>query len=243
MTKMSKSKNNGIDPQTMVDRYGADTVRLFMMFASPAELTLEWSASGVDGAQRFLKRLWNMVMDNVQYRDLKVDPSKLTESEKAVRRDVHKTIAKVTDDIGRRQTFNTAIAAIMELMNTLAKITGTDEGSRAVLVEALNAIVLMLYPVTPHICFVLWNRLGHEGAIDDASWPKADERAMVSDTKRVVVQVNGKVRDRLTMPADAGEAEVRAAAEKSPNTAKFLEGKTVRKAIFIKGKLLNLVVA
>ena len=243
MTKMSKSKNNGIDPQTMVDRYGADTVRLFMMFASPAELTLEWSASGVDGAQRFLKRLWNMVMDNVQYRDLKVDPSKLTESEKAVRRDVHKTIAKVTDDIGRRQTFNTAIAAIMELMNTLAKITGTDEGSRAVLVEALNAIVLMLYPVTPHICFVLWNRLGHEGAIDDASWPKADESAMVSDTKLVVVQVNGKVRDRLTMPADAGEAEVRAAAEKSPNTAKFLEGKTVRKAIFIKGKLLNLVVA
>ena len=182
-------------------------------------------------------------MDNVQYRDLKVDPSKLTESEKAVRRDVHKTIAKVTDDIGRRQTFNTAIAAIMELMNTLAKITGTDEGSRAVLFEALNAIVLMLYPVTPHICFVLWNRLGHEGAIDDASWPKADESAMVSDTKLVVVQVNGKVRDRLTMPADAGEAEVRAAAEKSPNTAKFLEGKTVRKAIFIKGKLLNLVVA
>ncbi|STF07283.1 leucyl-tRNA synthetase [Escherichia coli] len=195
MSKMSKSKNNGIDPQVMVERYGADTVRLFMMFASPADMTLEWQESGVEGANRFLKRVWKLVYEHTAKGDvaaLNVDA--LTEDQKALRRDVHKTIAKVTDDIGRRQTFNTAIAAIMELMNKLAKAPTDGEQDRALMQEALLAVVRMLNPFTPHICFTLWQELKGEGDIDNAPWPVADEKAMVEDSTLVVVQVNGKVR-------------------------------------------------
>ncbi|NKI73607.1 leucine--tRNA ligase [Dickeya sp. CFBP 2040] len=243
MSKMSKSKNNGIDPQVMVERYGADTVRLFMMFASPAEMTLEWQESGVEGANRFLKRVWKQVYDHTgKGATQPLDAATLTEEQKALRRDLHKTIAKVTDDIGRRQTFNTAIAAIMELMNKLAKASQESEQDRALTQETLLAVVRMLYPFTPHACFVLWNELKGEGDIDQAPWPVADEQAMVEDSRLVVVQVNGKVRGKITVAADATEQQVRERAAQEPLVAKYLDGVTVRKVIFVPGKLLNLVV-
>ncbi|MEI7062615.1 leucine--tRNA ligase [Dickeya chrysanthemi] len=243
MSKMSKSKNNGIDPQVMVERYGADTVRLFMMFASPAEMTLEWQESGVEGANRFLKRVWKQVHDHTgKGATQPLDTAALTEDQKALRRDLHKTIAKVTDDIGRRQTFNTAIAAIMELMNKLAKAPQDAEQDRALTQETLLAVVRMLYPFTPHVCFVLWNELKGEGDIDQAPWPVADEQAMVEDSRLVVVQVNGKVRGKITVAADATEQQVRERAAQEPLVAKYLDGVTVRKVIFVPGKLLNLVV-
>ncbi|KHN53416.1 leucine--tRNA ligase [Dickeya fangzhongdai] len=243
MSKMSKSKNNGIDPQVMVERYGADTVRLFMMFASPAEMTLEWQESGVEGANRFLKRVWKQVYDHTgKGATQQLDVAALTEDQKALRRDLHKTIAKVTDDIGRRQTFNTAIAAIMELMNKLAKAPQESDQDRALTQETLLAVVRMLYPFTPHACFVLWRELNGEGDIDQAPWPVADEQAMVEDSRLVVVQVNGKVRGKITVAADATEQQVRDRAAQEPLVAKYLDGVTVRKVIFVPGKLLNLVV-
>ena len=243
MSKMSKSKNNGIDPQVMVERYGADTVRLFMMFASPADMTLEWQESGVEGANRFLKRVWKLVYEHTTQGDvaaLNVDA--LSEDQKALRRDVHKTIAKVTDDIGRRQTFNTAIAAIMELMNKLAKAPQEDEQDRALMQEALLAVVRMLNPFTPHVCFTLWQALKGEGDIDNAPWPVADESAMVEDSTLIVVQVNGKVRGKITVPVNATEEQVRERAGQEHLVAKYLDGVTVRKVIYVPGKLLNLVV-
>jgi leucyl-tRNA synthetase len=243
MSKMSKSKNNGIDPQLMVEKYGADTVRLFMMFASPAEMTLEWQESGVEGANRFLKRVWKLAYDHVEKGAVQpLDVAALNEDQKALRRDVHKTIAKVTDDIGRRQTFNTAIAAVMELMNKLGRAPQETEQDRALLQEALLAVVRMLYPFTPHVCFTLWQALNGEGDVDTAAWPVADEAAMVEDSKLVVVQVNGKVRAKITVAADATEEQVRERAAEEHLVAKYLEGVTIRKVIYVPGKLLNLVV-
>lgn len=243
MSKMSKSKNNGIDPQVMVNKYGADTVRLFMMFASPAEMTLEWQESGVEGANRFLKRLWKLAYDHVEKGAVQpLDVVTLNEVQKALRRDLHKTIAKVTDDIGRRQTFNTAIAAVMELMNKLARAPQDSEQDHALLQEALQAVVRLLYPFTPHVCFSLWQALGGEGDVDTAPWPVADEQAMVEDTTLVVVQVNGKVRAKITVAADANEEQVRTRATEEHLVAKYLDGVTVRKVIYVPGKLLNLVV-
>ncbi|QPI41967.1 MULTISPECIES: leucine--tRNA ligase [Pectobacterium] len=243
MSKMSKSKNNGIDPQVMVEKYGADTVRLFMMFASPAEMTLEWQESGVEGANRFLKRVWRQAFEHTEKgATTALDVATLTEDQKSLRRDLHKTIAKVTDDIGRRQTFNTAIAAIMELMNKLAKAPQDSDQDRALTQETLLAVVRMLYPFTPHVCFTLWQALQGEGDIDTAPWPVADESAMVEDSKLVVVQVNGKVRGKITVAADASEEQVRERAAQEPLVAKYLDGVTVRKVIYVPGKLLNLVV-
>ena len=243
MTKMSKSKNNGIDPQEMVEKYGADTVRLFMMFASPAEMTLEWQESGVEGAKRFLGRVWNLVYQYQQNpAKTSLDLTALSAAQKALRREVHKTIAKVSDDIGRRQTFNTAIAAVMELMNKLTKASLESEQDRAVMAEALSAVVRMLYPITPHICFELWQALGNESNIDTAEWVKADEAAMVEDEKLIVVQVNGKVRGKVTVPATSSEEEIKAAAKADPNVAKFLDGKEILKEIYIPLKMLNFVV-
>ena len=241
MTKMSKSKNNGIDPQLMVERYGADTVRLFMMFASPADMTLEWSDSGVEGAQRFLRRLWRTTFEHVSGGAVAaLDLAALTNEQKAVRRELHKTIAKVSDDVGRRQTFNTAIAAIMELMNNLAKL-GSDEQDRALMQEALEAVVVMLYPITPHIGFELWKMLGKEGDIDVTGWPVADEAAMVETEKLVVVQINGKMRGKLTVPAEISQADVEKLAMADASVQKFTEGLTVRKVVYVPGKLLNIV--
>ncbi|PLR38789.1 leucine--tRNA ligase [Chimaeribacter californicus] len=243
MSKMSKSKNNGIDPQVMVEKYGADTVRLFMMFASPAEMTLEWQESGVEGANRFLKRVWKLAFEHSEKGATQpLDVAALNDAQKELRRDLHKTIAKVTDDIGRRQTFNTAIAAVMELMNKLARAPQETEQDRALLQEALLAVVRMLYPFTPHVCFALWQALGGEGDIDTAPWPVADEAAMVEESKLVVVQVNGKVRGKITVPADATEEQVRERAGQEYLVAKYLDGVTIRKVIYVPGKLLNLVV-
>ncbi|MCX2497048.1 leucine--tRNA ligase [Plesiomonas shigelloides] len=243
MSKMSKSKNNGIDPQEMVEKYGADTVRLFMMFASPAEMTLEWQESGVEGANRFLKRLWRLAFEHLAQGPVSaLDVAALNADQKALRRDLHKTIAKVSDDIGRRQTFNTAIAAVMELMNKLTRMPQETEQDRALLQEALMAVVRMLYPITPHICFALWQELGGEGDIDVAPWPVADEAAMVEDSKLVVVQVNGKLRGKVTVAADATEEQVKEVAFADANIAKHMEGVSIRKVIYVPGKLLNVVV-
>ena len=243
MTKMSKSKNNGIDPQEMVEKYGADTVRLFMMFASPAEMTLEWQESGVEGAKRFLGRVWNLVYEYSQNpAKTALDVTALSADQKALRRDVHKTIAKVSDDIGRRQTFNTAIAAVMELMNKLTRAPLDSEQDRAVMAEALSAVVRMLYPITPHICFELWKALGNKSNIDHAEWVKADEAAMVEDEKLIVVQVNGKVRGKVTVAADADEETVKTVAFADENVKKFTDNTQIVKVIYVPGKLLNVVV-
>lgn len=244
MSKMSKSKNNGIDPQKIVEKYGADTLRLFMMFASPTEMTLEWQESGVEGASRFLKRIWKLTYDHLKKGEVQpLNITTLNEDQKAIRRNLHKTIAKVSDDIGRRQTFNTAIAAVMELINKLTRAPQKSEQDRALLQEALLAVVRMLYPFTPHISFSLWQALGGQGDIDTAPWPVADEQAMVENSKLVVVQINGKVRAKITVVADATEEQVRASAVNEHLIAKYLDGVTLRKVIYIPGKLLNLVVS
>ena len=244
MTKMSKSKNNGIDPQEMVEKYGADTVRLFMMFASPADMTLEWQESGVEGANRFIKRVWRLVYEHAQLgKTTTLDLSKLTADQKALRRELHKTIAKVSDDIGRRQTFNTAIAAVMEFMNRLQKAPQDTDQDRALMDESLNAVVRLLYPMMPHACFVMWQALGHSETIDNASWPTSDESAMVEDEKLIVVQINGKVRGKFTVPADAEQDFVVEQAKQEPNIQKYLADTTIRKVIYVPGKLLNLVVS
>ncbi|UVK77245.1 MAG: leucine--tRNA ligase [Sodalis sp. Fle] len=244
MSKMSKSKNNGVDPQMMVEKYGADTVRLFIMFAAPAETTLEWQESGVEGANRFLKRVWKLVYEHLQQGPVTtLDLYALSEEQKILRREVYKTISKVTDDIGRRQTFNTAIAAIMALMNKLARASQEGTQDRALLQEALLAVVRMLYPFTPHASFTLWHALGGEGDIDNAPWPVEDNVAMVEDAKLVVIQVNGKLRGKITVPSDADEGLVRERAFQEHLVVKCLEGTTVRKVIYVPGKLLNLVVS
>lgn len=241
MIKMSKSKNNGIDPQEMVDKFGADTVRLFMMFAAPADMTLEWQESGVEGASRFLKRVWKLVHDHTTKGATEaLDVAALSGDQKALRRDVHKTIAKVSDDIGRRQTFNTAIAAIMELMNKLNKAPQDSAQDRALLDEALKAVVVMLYPMTPHASFAMWEALG-ESNIDTAAWPTFDEKALVEDEKTIVVMINGKLRAKLVVASDATEEQVKELGLNDENALKFLDGLTIRKVIYVPGKLLNIV--
>ncbi|WAJ70616.1 leucine--tRNA ligase [Catenovulum adriaticum] len=242
MGKMSKSKNNGIDPQTVIEQYGADTVRLFMMFTAPPEQTLEWVDSGVEGANRFLRKLWRVVNEHLSADELtELDLSQLTGEQKTLRRELHKTIKKVTDDIGRRQTFNTAIAAIMEFMNKLAKFKAKTAQDNALVREALNSIVLLLTPITPHICHQLWQELGNEGAIETSPWPQVDESALVEDEKLIVVQVNGKLRAKFSVPADASKEDVEAKAMTDEDVTRFIDGKTVRKVIYVPGKLLNIV--
>ena len=241
MSKMSKSKNNGIDPQTMVERYGADTVRLFMMFAAPPEMTLEWSDSGVEGAQRFLRRLWKLTYDLVNAGGA-CNGHSLNSDQKQLRRELHKTIAKVSDDMGRRQHFNTAIAAIMELLNHLQKAPLETEADRQILAESIDAMVRMLAPITPHICEQLWQELGHEEPLAFAQWPSVDESALVEDEKLIVVQINGKVRAKLTVPADASAEQVEQIAFEEDSVQKYTEGKEIRKKIYVPGKILNIVV-
>ncbi len=242
MTKMSKSKNNGIDPQSMVDQYGADTMRLYTMFASPPDQTLEWQDSAVEGSLKFLRRLWKLVHSHIQKGEAaSIDAGALNGDQKALRRKTHETIAKVTDDYARRYTFNTAIAAIMELLNQAAKAEEVSEQDRAVLQEALEAAVLLLSPITPHICSVLWTALGHAEEVVVASWPQADKTAMVQDEKLIIIQVNGKVRAKITVAASASKEEVEAMALDNDNVKNFTDGLTIRKVIVIPGKLVNIV--
>ncbi|MEW6764917.1 MAG: leucine--tRNA ligase [Pseudomonadota bacterium] len=239
--KMSKSKNNGVDPQAMIDRYGADTVRLFMMFAAPPEQMLEWSDAGVEGANRFLRRLWRMVNEHIaQGAPAALDKDALNDAQKAARRKLHETIQKITDDIGRRQTFNTAIAAVMELLNEIGKLDDSD-ASRAVRQEALEATVLMLSPIVPHIAETLWNALGHEGMAATASWPVVDESALVREAITLAVQVNGKLRGQIEVPVEASRDAIEQAALADANVQHFLEGKSVKKVIVVPGRLINLV--
>ncbi|QBJ63275.1 leucine--tRNA ligase [Pseudoalteromonas sp. DL-6] len=241
MSKMSKSKNNGIDPQEVIAQYGADTVRLFMMFTAPPEQTLEWSDSGVEGAHRFLKRVWKYAVDVKTVGFQALDKSALTNPQKVLRRELHKAIAKVSDDVERRQTFNTAIAAIMELSNKLLKAPLNDTQDVAIANEALEALLIMLAPITPHLSHQLWQDLGKEGDILDAAWPKVDESALVEDEKLIIVQVNGKLRAKLTVAADATQEQVEALAFAESNVTKFTDGATIRKVIYVPGKLLNVV--
>ncbi|MDR5887408.1 leucine--tRNA ligase [Vreelandella janggokensis] len=242
--KMSKSKNNGVDPQSMIDKFGADTVRLFMMFAAPPEQSLEWSDSGVEGAHRFLKRMWRQVHEHLEAGSPgKLDVAALDDDQKALRRKTHETIKKASDDIGRRTTFNTAIAAVMELSNALARFDDDSAQGLAVSREALEACVLLLAPITPHLCHRLWQQLGHTTPAIETPWPAVDEAALTRDTIELVVQVNGKLRARMEAPAGADKAAIEQLAMENDNVQRHLEDKTVRKVIVVPGKLVNIVVS
>ena len=241
--KMSKSKNNGIDPQSMVGKYGADTVRLFSMFAAPPEQSLEWSEAGVEGMSRFLKRVWREVTAHAANPDHPVvEPGALDAGQKAMRRQVHETIQKVSDDFGRRHAFNTAIAALMELLNALNKFTDQSEQGRAVRHEALESMVLLLNPVVPHISHALWQVLGHpQTVLEDQPWTKADPAALVRDTLTLAVQINGKLRATIELPTGASKEDAEALARAQPQVAHFLEGLSVRKVVVVPGKIVNIV--
>ncbi len=240
-TTMSKSKNNGVDPGALVARYGADTVRLFVMFAAPPDQALEWSDDGVEGANRFIKRVWRGVHAHVGEGPVTGGGQPGPEGDE-LRRKLHQTIAKVSDDIGRRYTFNTAIAALMELMNAAAKYDETGEAARAVRQEVFENTVLMLAPIVPHVSQALWEALGHEGLVAEASWPEVDENALVASEMELVVQVQGKLRGRITVPADARDEVLREAALADPNVQRFVEGQTIRRVIVVPGKLVNIVI-
>jgi leucyl-tRNA synthetase len=241
-SKMSKSKGNTVDPQPLIEQYGADTVRLFTMFAAPPEQSLEWSDEGVAGANRFLRRLWKLAHAHLAKGDAPaLDTGKLTDAEAAVRRKTHQTIAKVSDDYGRRQTFNTAIAAVMELLNELSRLPDDAPQLAAIEREALETAVLLLAPIAPHICHTLWKELGHDVAILDANWPEVDENALVESSIKLMVQVNGKVRGEIVLPADADKDSIESAALAEPNAQRFTEGKTIRKVIVVPGRLVNIV--
>jgi len=241
--KMSKSKGNTVDPQGLIDRYGADTVRLFIMFASPPEQSLEWSDDGVQGASRFLRRLWRIVQDHVNGEPPgELNPDALDSVQRDLRLIVHSTIKKVSDDIGRRYTFNTAIAAVMELMNAAAKFKVRDAQDRSVVREALETGVLLLAPIIPHICHELWHVLGHKTASVDECWPTVDESALQADTIQIIVQVNGKLRARIDVAADAGKDDIEQAALADDNVQRFIADQPVRKVIVVPGKLVNVVV-
>lgn len=245
-SKMSKSKGNTVDPQQMIEKYGADTVRLFMMFTAPPEQSLEWNDAGVDGSSRFLRRLWSLAYrhtSNVEQASntTTLDKDSLSSELKAIRRKTHETIAKVTDDIERRQTFNTAIAAVMELCNELNKFEDSTPQGLAVTQEALESVILCLSPIVPHIAHALWQELGHTDNIADATWPVVDESALTKDEIGIVVQVLGKKRAEITVSTNASDKDIEQAALAHPNVEKFIEGKTVRKVIVVPGRLVNIV--
>ena len=242
--KMSKSKGNTVDPQALIDEYGADTVRLFVMFAAPPEQSLEWSDDGVQGGFRFLRRLWRVVTAHAAAGAASgpVDVDTLNDAQRDLRRAVHQTIAKVSDDVGRRYTFNTAIAAVMELINKVGRFDVQTDADRAIMSEALDAVVLMLSPIVPHICHRLWRVLGHESAVTDAAWPVADQNALHVDTVEIVVQVNGKLRARIQSPANASKDALQDAALGDENVRRFIADKNIRKIIVVPGKLVNVVV-
>jgi leucyl-tRNA synthetase len=240
--KMSKSKNNGVDPQAMIDAYGADTCRLFMMFASPPDMSCEWSDAGIEGANRFLRRVWRLAHSHVAAGlPGQLDVASLTDEQKAVRRAIHLAIKQASNDVGQHHKFNTAIAQVMTLMNVLEKAATATEQDRALLQEGLETVALLLAPITPHICHELWQRLGKAGAIIDAQWPQVDESALVQDSLTLVIQVNGKLRGQIEVPASASREEVEAAARANENVQRFTEGVTIRKVIVVPGKLVNIV--
>jgi len=239
--KMSKSKNNGVDPQTLIDRYGADTVRLYTMFAAPPEQSLEWSDSSVEGAYRFLRSLWRLTYEHVS-RGVAPRVDVTSPALKTLRRKIHETIVKVTDDVSRRYKFNTAIAAVMELVNALGKADAGSDEARAVLQEGLEVCTRLLAPIVPHCTEAMWAALGHDDALAVAPWPVVDQAALAREDVEVVVQVNGKKRANILLPVDAPEALARERAMADEQVARFLEGQTVRKVIVVPGRLVNIVV-
>ncbi len=241
--KMSKSKKNGVDPQSMVGKYGADTVRLFSMFAAPPDQSLSWNEAGVEGMSRFLRRLWRDLRTHVSQPDHpEVAPAQLNAAQKTLRRQVHEAIGKVADDYGRRLSFNTAIAALMELLNALGKFDDMSDQGRAVRHEAFETIVLLLNPITPHISTALWNHLGHADSILDQRWPQADADALQKDAVTLAVQVNGKLRAQIEVAVSATREEIEQIALADPQVAKFLDGVSVKKIIVVPGKIVNIVV-
>jgi leucyl-tRNA synthetase len=242
---MSKSRNNGVDPQKLVEQYGADTARLFMMFASPPEQTLEWADAGVEGAFRFLKRLWKQVYDHLQQSGPVIGPTPvagLSPELKALRFQLHQTIAKVGDDLGRRHTFNTAIAAVMELMNALGKLQDSSPPARGLMQEALENIVLLLSPIVPHICHTLWWELRPGTELLDQPWPQADSAALVQDEIELIVQVNGKLRGKIRVAADTKPVVIEQLALENEQVRRFMDGKAVKKVVMVPGKLVNIVI-
>ncbi|WP_277963079.1 leucine--tRNA ligase [Pseudomonas sp. RIT-To-2] len=240
--KMSKSKNNGVDPQSMIDQYGADTCRLFMMFASPPDMSLEWSDSGVEGSHRFMRRVWRLAQAHVgQGLPAVLDIASLSDEQKVIRRATHLAIKQASQDIGQHHKFNTAIAQVMTLMNVLEKAPQATEQDRALIQEGLETVTLLLAPITPHICHELWNALGHTGPVIDAGWPVLDDSALVQDSLTLVIQVNGKLRGQIEMPASATREEIEAAARVNENVLRFIDGLTIRKVIVVPGKLVNIV--
>ena len=246
---MSKSKNNGVDPTELIGQFGADTARLFMMFTAPPEQTLEWSEEGVQGSFRFIRRLWKAVWDQVNapppadaITTTEFDKTQLNAEQKELRRIAHHTLEKVTDDIGRRRSFNTAVAAVMELLNAVSKHDSKSLAGRVVVHEALEIAVMCLSPMIPHVTHELWKQLGHDTALIHERWWTPDPDALVQDAIEISVQVNGRMRARVSVPADATQEVAVQAALADANVQKYVEGKPIRKAIYVPGKLANLVV-
>mgnify|MGYP001586021200 CR=1 FL=1 len=244
--KMSKSKGNTVDPAEMIKKYGADTVRLFILFAAPPTQDLEWSDSGLEGSHRFVNKVYRLaescLADAKQSAETKLTIDKLTKEQQQIRQKTHQTLAKITDDIKRRHSFNTAIAALMELTNTLSKFKQTDEQSIAVRLESLGIILRALSPITPHLCHYLWQQLGHTIAIINEPWPEVDKQALEQDEVQIIVQVNGKLRAKLTLNAGLDKAEIERYALADENVVKFTDGKNITKVIVVPNKLINIVV-
>ncbi|MBN4080465.1 leucine--tRNA ligase [Beggiatoa alba] len=255
-SKMSKSKGNTVDPQALIEKYGADTARLFMMFAAPPEQSLEWSDTGIEGAHRFIRRIWNSVIKHCRHLDsqniglghpenvkrVSLDVDRLSDKQRELRRKLHQTIAKVSDDIGRRYTFNTAIAAVMELMNSVTKFEDSSEQGLAVMQECFEMIVLVLSPIVPHITHTLWQVLGHDENIVSHAWPQYDANALIQDEIQMIVQVNGKLRAKIRVPTGVSEQELEQRAVADDNVQRFIEGKKVVKVIVVPKRLVNIVV-
>jgi len=239
--KMSKSKGNTVDPQKLIEEYGADTARLFMMFAAPPEQSLEWSDAGIDGAFRFLKRLWRLVNEQAS-EQVPLNVADLDKTQKQLRKTTHQIIGKVTDDIERRYTFNTAIAAVMELLNAVAKFDDKSDQGNAVRREAVEAAVVLLSPIVPHITHKLWQLLGHSSIVIDAKWPVVDESALVSDSIELMVQVNGKVRSKIEIAVNASKDEIEKLALVDENVIRFIADKSVKRIIVVPGRLVNIVI-
>ncbi len=241
--KMSKSKHNTVDPDEMIEKYGADTVRLYILFAAPPQNSFDWIDSGVEGAHRFLRRVWNFIIDKAdKLKDVKYtkdDFKNLSEEDAKLRKKLHQTIKKVNEDITKEYQFNTAIAAIMELFNEMSSYKGNNQ---KVLKEAIENFILLLSPFTPFIADALWREIGNTGYTINQPFPELDEEALIEKTKEIPVQINGKVRGKITVPADATEEQVVNTALQNENIKKWLEGKQIVKTIFIKGKILNIVV-
>ena len=242
--KMSKSQGNTVDPMPLIEKYGADTVRMFVMFASPPDQSLDWSESGVEGSSRFLKRLWKIVVSHqpVSYQGFSAQV--FNEKQLKLRLKIHQTIQKVSDDFSRRQTFNTAIAAIMELINATSSFLegASQKEDKQVVQEALEAAILMLAPIAPHFCHALWNHLGHDEAVIEATWPRVDESALIQNTMLIVLQVNGKLRSKIEVPRDIAKADLERLALGDEAIQRFTSNGTVRKIIVVPKRLVNIVV-